>query len=140
MGKPPMPSMLARMLEAQHGTQQSFPVKEAQRDMLRQALDLSNREGLTFNKGDPVHYLNGMGPLTTKAKAGMIFAFWRYLDPENYCDHLKVQEAGEESRETLPDIDCLIAYFNGQAIMFVVSCSWLLLPGDAPPGEEANDG
>lgn len=124
---------LAQMLGgARDDATPSFPTKEAQRDALRQVIELSNREGLRFKKGDPVHYLGGMGPMTKVAKEGLSFVFWRYLDPENVCDLRQIKKANPIERATLPDIDCLIASFAGQEVHFDLSCSWLLVPGEVP--------
>ena len=130
MAKRGMPTIMAQMFSEQEEAKPSFPMKDAQRDMLRQVIDLSDRENLTFKKGDPVHYLSGVGPMKADAKAGMVFVFWRYLNPENAVDGLFLEGASSTVLCTLPDIDCLIAFFTGREVRFDIACSRLLLPGD----------
>jgi hypothetical protein len=132
MAKRGMPTTMgmAQMFSEKDDANPSFPMKEAQRDMLRQVIELSEGENLSFKKGDPVHYLDGVGPLISAAKAGMVFAFWRYLDPANPIDLLRMENAREVELVTLPDVDCLIVSFNGRDVTFEISCSRLLVPGD----------
>jgi hypothetical protein len=130
MAKRGMPTMMAQMFSEEDDVPLSFPMQDAQRDMLRQAVDLSNREAASFKKGDAVHYLGGFGPMKREAKAGLVFVFWGYLDPENIADLRRIEEATPVEVSTLPDIDCLIAYFAGQEVRFDIACSGLLVPGD----------
>jgi len=125
-----LPAGLLQMLGDQDDDTPSFPMKEAQADMLRQVVEMSQRDRPTFKRGDAVRYLEGTGPLVAYAKAGMVFRFWRYLDLTRTLDEAYYEGMSHTERQTIPDPDCLIACFTGREVRFDVSCSYLLLAGD----------
>lgn len=110
----------------------TFPVKEAQRDMLRQAVALSEEYQCrdTFNRGDRVHYMSGTGALRSDIADGLVWVFWRYLEDDCPEDKSRITNATNMDRLTLPSFDCLVACFTGETFRFDICCSQILIPGD----------
>lgn len=108
----------------------TFPVKEAQRDMLRQAVELSEMCLDPFKRGDRVHYLSGTGALKSEIADGLVWVFWRYLEDECPEDQSRIANATNMDRLTVPSFDCLVACFTGETFRFDICCSQILIPGD----------
>jgi hypothetical protein len=127
-----LPASLMQMLSDQTEDEPSFPMKEAQADMLRQVVERvrSKVARPSLKLGDPVHYGPGIGPMKSNAKEALVFIFWRYLNLDTTEDDRRIAMATESDIYTFPTIDCLIAWFSGQEVQFHLSCSQLLLPGD----------
>ena len=130
--RPPSPAAFLQMFGQQEEAETpSFPMKEAQREMLAIAVDRSRLPHQTFVCGDAVRYGPGFGPFTPESKAGLVFIFWRYLDPDDPLDQRRITDASEPFVNSLPDIDCLIAHYDGRGpVEFAPACSYFLLPGD----------
>lgn len=108
----------------------TFPMKEAQRDMLRQAVELSEKRFPAFNRGDRVHYMSGTGALRSDIADGLVWVFWRYLEDDCPEDQSRIANATNMDRLTLPSFDCLVACFTGETFRFDICCSQILIPGD----------
>lgn len=109
----------------------SFPMKEAQREMLRHAVERSQRDFPVFSRGDAVHFGGGFGPFTPACKEGCVFIFWRYLDTDSAEDILRIKNSTPSELATFPTLDCLISMFDGQgAVSFNIASSCLLLLGE----------
>lgn len=108
----------------------TFPMKEAQADMIAQVVAASFAKRPNFERGDAVHFMAGTGPQNKHSRLGLVLRFWRYLDVNNEHDNDLVSGMEEAERVSLPDPDSLTVYFDGSIVGFSVACSYLLLSGD----------
>lgn len=85
-----------------------YPIVEAQLAELAIVLR-EDAETEKFEKGDRVEYKHQRGPFHEKARAGLVFIFWRYLD-DRASDRRFIEKMTDGERITLPSPDCLVGY------------------------------
>lgn len=118
------------MVQATHQEEVSFPMREAQIDMLRQLVESSNTPK-QFSRGDVVHFFGCSGPFNENAKE-MVFMFWRYLIADDEEDKHRITVCSGTELVTYPNIDCMLVAFTGDSVRFELCCSNLLVNGDRP--------
>lgn len=118
------------MMEDEEEALPVFPMREAQREMLAE-LVLATSTARRFKKGDPVHYRGPVGPQKQEVIDALVMVFWRYLVADDGEDQVRVDQAHESVLMTLPYVDCLVAYYDGQKVKFHLSCSAMLTEEDA---------
>lgn len=133
MSRPPAMPDFRQMFPMDQGEAKPhiFPMKEAQHEMLRHAVERSQISGRDFQRGDAVHFGPGLGQFTADTKARMVFIFWRWLDLDTTDDKRRLIEGLGDALIAMPNVDCLIAFYSGEnAVRFHIASSCLLLPGD----------
>lgn len=90
----------------------SYALPEAQRAELAIMVGAYGAPAKPFGYGDVVSYKHGHGPLTHKARAGMVLVFWRYLDVDGAHDDRWLTNAREGEHASLSRFDCLIAHIE----------------------------
>jgi hypothetical protein len=130
--KNPIQMMLEQMRSAneEEGADCVFPMREAQRDFLRQIVERVPSES-QFEHGDFVSYLPAAGPLTKAAREGLQLMFWRMLT-DSAEDRIRIEQASEDEIRMLPLFDCLLILFDGKTCQVCPSCTALLVK-DAEP-------
>ena len=111
--------------------QPSLPMMEAQRERLETLVKTSNLVP-TFIRGQQVHYEAACGPYKAHPRQNLYFIFWRYLDEDSEEDQFRVSHMSSTSASTLPHVDCMIAYYDGDSVTFDLACSTLLRLGPSP--------
>lgn len=122
--------MLAAAAGQQDQDEMTFPQREAQRETLLELLKGAGPR--KFKKGTFVRYVPPGGPLTKKATDEAELMFWRYLDFTREDDKVRVRHS-VNFLHALDRLDCLVAWYSGDAIRFNVSSSEMLEPvGETP--------
>ena len=128
MPRKPLPSGFFEMLHGGEPEEETYPMREAQNDMLDQLLKSAGEER-AFKRGDRVHYFACSGPFAKKIAAGFVFMFWRWLDYSNPEDQSRITNTSEANMVTSPHLDCMIVYYDGKHFRFDLACSKLLVMG-----------
>lgn len=121
---------LAAMFGGEEPEEITFPLKEAQRDVLRELAAHADPTRV-FHRGDFVRYVIGCGPFIKRAKEGMLLMYWRKLDFENDADACRLSRCSDNEIGQLSNVDCLLVRYDGSAIVFDVASSELLEPDNA---------
>lgn len=130
MGRLPHPLSAFLGSMEQESEFHSFPMLEAQREKLDELVRIS-RLDRRFERGDEVHVVAGQGPFKREAVTGVAMLFWRYLTGSSEDDDRR-SKVNDAELSSLPDLDCLLAYYDGENVKFQIYCSYMLQPGPWP--------
>lgn len=121
--------MLARL--SGDGGSKTYPTREVQLSVLQEFIDASLAPPRTWRRGDVVRFHGPEGHIRNEHRDKCTWIYWRPLSGTRE-DLLRVQVAEPVALVSAPQLDCLIASYDGDTLRFATWCSAFLLPDDEP--------